>query len=656
MTIRSKLLAAFSVIVLLAVTVAVCGIKVVSDASALVVRLYDGPLMSVSYARAAQLDLANVRRALAEGILMRDAAPPGSVARIRDGMKQFDADLKIVRERMAGAGADGAIDKAQAAAEACVKLGMTYLEPPAAGVTELPVPSVVMAKAEEAANAIDLVVEAASAYGFNFRASAEASAVQTRDNLILLAGVVVAIGLALGIGMAISFTRPVRRAMEISERIASGDFDSEIVTKRRDEFGRLITSLGKTQSSLREMHAEIRQMHESKERDWSEQLAAVRAQAEEERRRAAEVQAKATEEQSIVMRSLAEGLATVSGGDLTFRLDDRFSEAYQRVRDDFNATVDRLHDTIVAIARSTRDVAHTAGDIAGSTADLSQRTEGQAASLEKISSSMDSIAATVKKNAENALEANRVTAGTREVADRGGAVVSQAVGAMSRIEESSRKISDIITVIDEIARQTNLLALNAAVEAARAGEAGRGFAVVASEVRSLAQRSAQAAKDIKDLITNSSLQVQEGVELVNRAGSSLTEIVTSIKQVAEIVSGITSASAEQSTGLDRVNTALSEMDQATQQNSSLVEHNASAANALEAQSQDMQERVRFFRLGEGEGHAEQPAAKQAAPAAAEARPKSRAPATPKPAMRGGPVGRMQGALAVAIAADDWKEF
>jgi methyl-accepting chemotaxis protein len=171
---------------------------------------------------------------------------------------------------------------------------------------------------------------------------------------------------------------------------------------------------------------------------------------------------------------------------------------------------------------------------------------------------------------------------------------------MAKIEESSRKISDIISVIDEIARQTNLLALNAAVEAARAGEAGRGFAVVASEVRSLAQRSSQAAKDIKDLITSSSGQVQEGVELVNRAGASLTEIMDSIKRVVEIVSEIASASGEQSTGIDQVNAALTQMDEATQQNSALVEENAAAAKSLEQQSQGMDERVSFFRLDDAQ--------------------------------------------------------
>ena len=197
---------------------------------------------------------------------------------------------------------------------------------------------------------------------------------------------------------------------------------------------------------------------------------------------------------------------------------------------------------------------------------------------------MEEISVTVRKNAENAHQANTLTAGTRQVADRGGAVVADAVGAMSRIEESSRKISDIIGVIDEIARQTNLLALNAAVEAARAGDAGRGFAVVASEVRSLAQRSSQAAKDIKALIGSSTTQVKDGVDLVNKAGASLKEIVESIKRVSDIVAEIAIASTEQATGLDQVNKALLQMDTVTQQNSALVEQNAATAKTLEQQA------------------------------------------------------------------------
>jgi methyl-accepting chemotaxis protein len=309
--------------------------------------------------------------------------------------------------------------------------------------------------------------------------------------------------------------------------------------------------------------------------------------------------AKASEEQAYAFRTLGAALGRLADGDFTIRLDDDIPEAYAQIRDDFNLAIGRLHETIQAVADSTSEVGNAAVEISTATNDLSQRVEEQAASLEETSSSMEEISATVKTNAQNAQQANALTNSTRGVADRGGKVVAEAVTAMARIEESSRQISDIITVIDEIARQTNLLALNAAVEAARAGDAGRGFAVVASEVRSLAQRSSEAAKNINDLIAKSSDRVQEGVGLVNRAGTALSEIVDSIKQVADIVAGIAAASAEQSTGLEQINRALTEMDEATQRNSALVEENSATAKTLEQQSQDMQERISSFKLDAG---------------------------------------------------------
>jgi methyl-accepting chemotaxis protein len=280
-----------------------------------------------------------------------------------------------------------------------------------------------------------------------------------------------------------------------------------------------------------------------------------------------------------------------------------------------NALCDNFAGFVSEVAETSREVSNSAAEISASTTDLSQRTEEQAASLEQTSASMEEISATVKKNAENAQRANHLTTETRNTADRGGAVVSDAVQAMARIEESSRKIADIIGVIDEIARQTNLLALNAAVEAARAGDAGRGFAVVASEVRSLAQRSSQAAKDIKDLITSSSGQVQTGVGLVNQAGTSLTEIVTAIRQVVELVADIATASAEQAEGLEQVNKALAQMDEVTQQNSALVEENAASVKSLEQRSHDMNERVSSFKVA-AEPVAARPTSKTATRAAA----------------------------------------
>jgi methyl-accepting chemotaxis protein len=285
----------------------------------------------------------------------------------------------------------------------------------------------------------------------------------------------------------------------------------------------------------------------------------------------------------------------LSEGDLTQRITAQYQGEFATLKQNANMTAQRLSETVTEIKAAAGEVASASAEIASSTTDLSQRTEQQATSLERTSAAMEEITVTVRKNAENAQQANERASRTREAAQKGGQVVTSAVEAMARIDEASHKMSDIISVIDEIARQTNLLALNAAVEAARAGEAGRGFAVVATEVRSLAQRSSQAAKDISSLITNSSGQVKGGVELVNRAGTALNDIVESIKGVADIVSDIATASAEQATGLDQIKEALSQMDQATQQNSALVEENAATAKTLADQSGTMGEQVSFFR-------------------------------------------------------------
>ena len=356
---------------------------------------------------------------------------------------------------------------------------------------------------------------------------------------------------------------------------------------------------------------------------------------------------------------LAAMMASLAGGDLTKRITGDYQGMFGKLKTDANAMADRLSATISEIKASAREVTNAAAEIAASTTDLSQRTEEQAASLEETSASMEEIASTVKKNAESAQVGNQSASGTHQVADRGGQVVAQAVEAMARIEDSSQKISDIIGVIDEIARQTNLLALNAAVEAARAGDAGRGFAVVASEVRSLAQRSSQAAKDIKDLITSSNGQVKEGVELVNRAGSALTEIVDSIKSVAVIVSDIATASIEQSTGIEQVNKALTQMDEVTQQNSALVEENAATAKTLETQAAALNDQVAFFRIDDVQemGRTQRPAPVRSVATTGGARPtRAAAPAARTAAApRRASVSGMKTALATAFD-PEWKDF
>jgi methyl-accepting chemotaxis protein len=455
------------------------------------------------------------------------------------------------------------------------------------------------------------------------KAQAVAQSTQAWNDLILQSGLLVlAIILASGMMLAVSrrVTGPLNAIRGAMLKLAGGDFDVVLPgLERKDEIGAVANAVERfkvlaVDKARNEADAAMARQQAEAERHAQ----AARAEADAQAKVAAE-RAKAAEEQARAFSALGEALGRLADGDFTICLADEIPDTYKQIKDDFNLAIGRLHETIQAVAESTREVGNAANEISTATTDLSQRVEEQAASLAETSSSMEQISATVKTNAQNAQQANTLTNSTRGVADRGGKVVAEAVTAMARIEESSRQISDIITVIDEIARQTNLLALNAAVEAARAGDAGRGFAVVASEVRSLAQRSSEAAKNITDLIAKSSDRVQEGVGLVNRAGTALSEIVDSIKQVADIVAGIATASAEQSTGLEQINKALTEMDEVTQRNSALVEENSATAKTLEQQSHDMQERIASFKL-DGTGHR----AGHAAPADAKVGAKARA--------------------------------
>ena len=272
-----------------------------------------------------------------------------------------------------------------------------------------------------------------------------------------------------------------------------------------------------------------------------------------------------------------------------------------------------LADAVTAVRRGSESVATSSAEIAHGNQDLSRRTEQQAAALEQTSASMEELGATVRQNADNARQANQLALGASEVAVKGGAVVGQVVATMKGINDSSKKIADIISVIDSIAFQTNILALNAAVEAARAGEQGRGFAVVASEVRNLAQRSADAAKEIKNLIGVSVQRVEQGTGLVDQAGETMNEIVSAIKRVADIMGEISSASAEQNAGVAQVGEAITQMDQATQQNAALVEQSAAAAESLKAQAQQLVGAVAVFKLDRARTDERRPATAASAP-------------------------------------------
>jgi methyl-accepting chemotaxis protein len=346
-------------------------------------------------------------------------------------------------------------------------------------------------------------------------------------------------------------------------------------------------------------------------------------------------------------------------GDLTQTIDKDYPGSFGDMKNGVNGTVENLKVLVGEIKGATDTINTASREIASGNSDLSQRTEEQASSLEETASSMEELTSTVKQNTENAKQANQLAISASDVAGKGGAVVSQVVTTMDSINESSRKIVDIISVIDGIAFQTNILALNAAVEAARAGEQGRGFAVVAGEVRNLAQRSAAAAKEIKTLIGDSVEKVEGGSKLVAQAGQTMEEIVTSIKRVTDIMSEITAASVEQSQGIEQVNTAITQMDEVTQQNAALVEEAAAAAESLEEQAQNLAVSVGTFKVDEKAGQAvaiRAPAAAQtaSAPARQAPAPAHKVHAQPKAA----PAKHPAAAKPKPVSGDDadWKEF
>jgi methyl-accepting chemotaxis protein len=406
--------------------------------------------------------------------------------------------------------------------------------------------------------------------------------------LLVLGGAVVA-ALAIGIGISIitgrSVVGPLQGMTNAMTSLAAGNLDARIPAEdRTDELGQMAKAVG----VFRDAAIENKRLEQA--------AASARVAAEAERIRAQEDAI--ASERALVTRSIGEGLSRLASKDLTARLSNDLPEAYAKLRDDFNAAMAEIESALHAVAHSGATIASSTSEISASADDLSRRTEQQAASLEETAAALDEITATSRKAAAGAEHAREVVTAAKADAETTGQVVRRTVQAIGDIEKSAQQISQIIGVIDEIAFQTNLLALNAGVEAARAGDAGRGFAVVASEVRALAQRSAEAAKEIKSLISKSTTQVSEGVTLVAQTGQALQRILSQVQDITSVVTSIASGAQEQAAGLAQVNTAISQMDQSTQQNAAMVEETTAASHTLSQESQQLGTLIAEFRMSQ----------------------------------------------------------
>ena len=448
-----------------------------------------------------------------------------------------------------------------------------------AGVAKL---STFVSKVTEAAQRLEASITAERA-----RQHAETDSARQAVRSTVLGAAAVAVLLGIGLAMLVgrSITRPIVRLAATMGGLAAGELALDVPDRqRRDEVGAMsqaVQIFKENALAARNLEAEASQM---------------RDRADGERAQAEAARAAVAQQQAQVMEQLGRSLAQLSDGDLTQRLPP-FPAEYRKLETDFNDAIAKLQDAMSVIARNGHGIQAGAGEISHAADDLSRRTEQQAASLEQTAAALDEITATVRKTADGAKHASVLVVAAREEASQSSTIVGDAVAAMTAIERSAAEIGQIIGIIDEIAFQTNLLALNAGVEAARAGDAGRGFAVVASEVRALAQRSAQAAKEIKGLIFTSTGQVSSGATLVAETGRALGRISDKVGEITAIVSEIAASAHEQATGLHEVNTAVNQMDQVTQQNAAMVEQSTAASHGLAEEARQMAALIARFRIG-----------------------------------------------------------
>jgi methyl-accepting chemotaxis protein len=485
---------------------------------------------------------------------------------------------------------------------------------------------------EPVENAIEAVVKDSEAVVAAEVLARKKASLHTMLALLIGSAATIAIAVAGGLSLSGGIAGPVAAMTAAMRRLASGDNGVQVPAMgRKDEIGQMAAAV----VTFKEAAIEKIRIEAA--------AAAQRQATEAERAAVAEEKSQTERSDAVNISALNEALDRLAAGDLTHRITIPFSPKAESLKANFNAAAERMQDAMKAIAVATGGVNSGSDEIAVASDDLSRRTEQQAASLEETAAALDEITATVRKTAAGAKEASVVVAAARGDAEKSGQIVSQAVSAMTEIETSSNQVSQIIGVIDEIAFQTNLLALNAGVEAARAGDAGRGFAVVAQEVRALAQRSAEAAKEIKILISTSTQQVEAGVGLVGQTGEALRRIVEQVASIDTLVTEISASASEQSTGLNQVNSAVNQMDQVVQQNTAMVEEATAAAHSLKGEASELSGLVARFKVGAEAGFT--PTARPGAPA------------RPNTAVRPGRApAPSRGNTAVAVRNDEWEEF
>jgi len=477
-------------------------------------------------------------------------------------------------------------------------------------------------------------------------AASEAAASNTFWSIIFgITATIIIIAILLAL-LSSTMIRPIQTITASMKILAGGDADAEIpYAGRADEIGEMAAAV------------EVFRTNALENQRLEQQANAQRNESEEQRRRTAEQERVRAEAMSQATSGLAGGLKQLAAGNLAFQLTQAFAEEFESLRADFNQAVAQLKDTMAAVAEATGSIDSGSREISQSAEDLSKRTEQQAASLEETAAALNQITINVANSNKRAEEARTVAIQANHSARQSGAVVANAVDAMGKIEQSSNQISNIIGVIDDIAFQTNLLALNAGVEAARAGEAGKGFAVVAQEVRELAQRSATAAKEIKDLIRNSSMEVGNGVKLVSDTGQALKTIETYIVTINQHMDAIATSSREQSVGLSEVNTAVNQMDQVTQQNAAMVEEANAAGATLANESSRLRGLIGQFQLSMREA-VDQPASQRRTSGLTKSPASPASIASPVRSMMGKVANAFtaKGSAAVAVVNESWEEF